>query len=219
MSSYQKNKELYTRMLDMLSAHFGSDAEFVVHDLSLDYEHTIVDIRNGHITGRQVGDTGDILGLEVVRGTADKEKSYFNYINYTPDGKILRSSTLFLPDETGKPSVCVAINEDITRTVEFENYLKEKNGVTNTDNSDVFRGDINKMLDYLLECAQIDVGKNTALMTKEDKLKYISYLDRRGAFLITRSSVRVCETLGISKFTLYNYLEKIRNSEVLDTEE
>lgn len=40
----------------------------------------------------------------------------------------------------------------------------------------------------------------------------IEYLDNRGAFLITRSSDRVCDALGISKFTLYNYLEQIRSN-------
>ena len=41
------------QILDLLEAHFGSSVEFVVHDLTLNYEHTIVDIRNGEITGRQ----------------------------------------------------------------------------------------------------------------------------------------------------------------------
>ena len=35
-------------------------------------------------------------------------------------------------------------------------------------------------------------------------------LDRRGAFLITKSGSKVCDVLNISKFTLYNYLETIR---------
>ena len=39
------------QILDLLEAHFGSSVEFVVHDLTLNYEHTIVDIRNGEITG------------------------------------------------------------------------------------------------------------------------------------------------------------------------
>ena len=54
------------QILDLLEAHFGSSVEFVVHDLTLNYEHTIVDIRNGEITGRQIGDTGDILGLLMI---------------------------------------------------------------------------------------------------------------------------------------------------------
>lgn len=215
MQNYSENKEWLSAILDMLSAHFGSDVEFVVHDLTLDYEHTIVDIRNGGITHRKIGDTGDILGLEVMRGTADEKRSYFNYINYTQDGKTLRSSTLFLPGPDGKPTVCIGINEDITRMVNFENYLRKKNGVSIPDEDDIFcgRGDVNKMLDSLLEAAQMKVGKNSARMTKEDKMNFIRYLDRRGAFLITKSSLRVCEALGISKFTLYNYLDIIHKED------
>ena len=215
MKSYSDNKEWLGAVLSMLSAHFGKDVEFVIHDLSLDYEHTIVDIRNGQITGRKIGDTGDILGLEVIRGTADGKKSYFNYINYTKDGKTLRSSTLFLADESGKPSVCIGINEDITQSVELENYLREKNGVStpNEDDKSQGRGNVNEILDYLLKAAQLRIGKNTALMTKEDKMDYIRYLDHRGTFLITKSGPRVCEALGISKFTLYRYLDIIRKED------
>ena len=53
----------------------------------------------------------------------------------------------------------------------------------------------------------MSIGKNTALMTKEDKIAYIHYLDEHGAFLITKSGQRICEALSISKYTLYNYLE------------
>ena len=58
-SYYKQNKKLITDILDILEGHFGKNVEFVVHDLSLDYEHTIVDIRNGEVTGRKVGGTGD----------------------------------------------------------------------------------------------------------------------------------------------------------------
>ena len=56
-------------IMDMMEAHFGKDVELVLHDLEADYEKTIIDIHNGEVTGRTVGDGGDNLGLEVVRGT------------------------------------------------------------------------------------------------------------------------------------------------------
>ena len=71
MLSYQENKEWLHKLMDLLEAHFGPDVEFVLHDLTLDYEHTIVDIRNGHITGREIGGTGDILGLEYIRNASE----------------------------------------------------------------------------------------------------------------------------------------------------
>lgn len=43
-------------IMDMMEAHFGKDVELVLHDLEADYEKTIIDIRNGEVTGRTVGD-------------------------------------------------------------------------------------------------------------------------------------------------------------------
>ena len=217
MHSYQENKEFLQKLLDLLEAHFGSDVEFVLHDLTLDYEHTIVDIRNGHVTGREIGGTGDILGLEFIRNTSDKGY-YYNCIEYTSDGKTLRSSTVFLRDENGNPAMSIGINEDITQSVEMENYLKNRNRVSDPNPSDYYRADVNEMLRHLMDIAQLRIGKNTALMTKEDKLQYIEFLERHGAFLITYSNSRVCEALGISQFTLYNYLRVIREKKSDDTQ-
>ncbi len=48
-------------------------------------------------------------------------------------------------------------------------------------------------------------------MGREEKIQVVAYLDEKRAFLISKSSERVCECLGISKFTLYNYLDSIRS--------
>ena len=213
--NYHEIQPWITQILDLLEAHFGPSVEFVIHDLTLDYEHTIVDIRNGEITGRQVGDTGDILGLQVLRGAArNVGRDFYQNISFTKDGRMVRASTLFLRDEQGIPTVCVAINEDITKYAEFEHVLQSKVKVSSGDATDTSfgKGNINEMLDYLMDQAQLTIGKNTALMTKEDKIAYIRFLDERGAFLITKSGPRVCEALGISKYTLYNYLEAARSS-------
>jgi len=42
---------------------------------------------------------------------------------------------------------------------------------------------------------------------------FLEYLYKKGAFQISKSNMRVCEVLGISKFTLYNDLETIRARE------
>ena len=208
--NYHSMQPWIHQILDLLEAHFGSSVEFVVHDLTLNYEHTIVDIRNGEITGRQIGDTGDILGLQVLRGTENNtDDNFYRNISFTKDGRTVRSSTLFLRDAQGTPTVCIAVNEDITKYTEFERVLQGKMQIPSdtSTNASLGKGSVNDMLDYLIDQAQMSIGKNTALMTKEDKIAYIHYLDEHGAFLITKSGQRICEALSISKYTLYNYLE------------
>lgn len=105
--------------------------------------------------------------------------------------------------------ICIAINEDITKYTEFERVLQSKMQIPSdaSTNASLGKGNVNDMLDYLISQAQLSIGKNTALMTKEDKIAYIHFLDEHGAFLITKSGQRICEALSISKYTLYNYLE------------
>jgi len=66
---------------------------------------------------------------------------------------------------------------------------------------------VNDLLDALIEQSVALVGKPVALMSKDDKVAAIQYLNDAGAFLITRSGDKVSNYFGISKFTLYSYMD------------
>ena len=55
------------------------------------------------------------------------------------------------------------------------------------------------------------IGKPMMLMNKEEKIRALDYLDQKGVFKISKTSVLLCETLQVSKYTLYNYLEEARS--------
>lgn len=208
MKTINEQMNLLKKFLDMLEEHFGEDVEVVLHDLSKGVDHSIVDIRNKHVTNREIGDCGDNLGLEVLRGTIS-DGDRFNYVNHTKDGKILRSSSIFMRDDDGMVIGCLCINQDITASVEFEKYLNRKNKYT-VRHPDLFTKDVGTLLEELISQASMEVGKHLETMTKDEKLQFLRFLDERGAFLISKSTTKVCNVLGISKFTLYNYLETIR---------
>lgn len=201
------------QMVDMLEQQFGSHCEVVLHDLSKPYDQTIVDIRNGYITGRSIGDCGSNLGLEVIRGTVRNGDKY-NYVTHTRDGKILRSSSIYLKDTKGEVRYSLCVNVDITDSVRYENYLREANRyeIGEHKSEEVFVSNVGDLLEYFLEEGKKYIGKEPAEMNKDDKMKLLEFLDQKGAFLITKSGEKVCEVLGISKFTFYNYLEVIRKN-------
>ena len=64
----------------------------------------------------------------------------------------------------------------------------------------------NQLLDELIDQSVELVGVPVAFMTKEDKIKAIQYLNDSGAFLITKSGDKVSKFFGISKYTLYSYV-------------
>jgi predicted transcriptional regulator YheO len=199
------------QIIELLERQFGPYCEVVLHNLSRPYDHTIVDIRNGHITGRVIGDSGTNLGLEIIRGTA-KQGDKFNYITRTRDGKVLRSSSIYLRTTEGN-LFALCVNMDITEPMRFESYLRDVNRVEGDGGSEeVFVNNVGELLEYFLQKGQELVGREPAAMNKEEKMRLLEFLDRKGAFLISKSGKRICEALGISKFTLYNYLETIRKN-------
>ena len=51
------------------------------------------------------------------------------------------------------------------------------------------------------------IGKPVALMNKADKVRAIRFLNESGAFLVTKSGDKVAKYFGISKYTLYSYID------------
>lgn len=201
------------KVLDIIEMHLGSNTEVVYHDLTLPYDQTIVDIRNGKITGRTIGGCGSNLGLEIIRGTI-KDGDRFNYITHTNTGKILRSSTIYI-HENEEIVGALCINTDITETVKFETMLSQYNMYSPETQheegpSEFFANNVNELLEFFMQEAQKLVGVPAPMMSKDDRLLFLSYLDNKGAFLITKSGEHVCQYLGISKYTLYSLLEEIR---------
>jgi len=212
MGFIDENRAFLTRLLDMLEQHFGNTCEVVLHDLTKSYDHTIIDIRNGHITGRKIGDCGSSIGLEILRNNAE-DADHYNYISHNWDAKVLRSSSLYIR-EKGKVVGAICLNSDITQSLQFESYLRVQNNYASADPMgamyEFHASDVKQLLEYFLAEGEKIVGKAAPQMERADKMRFLKYLDEKGAFLITKSSDRVCDFLGVSRFTLYSYLETIR---------
>ena len=67
-------------------------------------------------------------------------------------------------------------------------------------------------LDDLIEQSVALVGKPVAMMTKDDKIRAIQFLNNAGAFLVTKSGDKVSKHFGISKYTLYSYIDAKKDS-------
>ncbi|BBI33429.1 helix-turn-helix transcriptional regulator [Cohnella abietis] len=211
MESIQQEMVFLQSLVKGIAAQFGENCEVVLHDLTRPYESTIVAIENGHVTGRKPGDPGTNLGLELLKGTV-KDGNRFNYMTQTKDGRVLRSTSLYIHDASGTPIGSLCMNFDITDLKMAEQSLQSLISFgTEDDVKETFVSNVNDLLDTLIQQIQETIGKPVALMSKEDKLKFISLLDEKGAFLIKKSGEKVCAYLNISKFSLYSYMDELKS--------
>ena len=199
------------RLAKAITAQFGSNCEAAVHDLkSGDMEHTIAVIENGHVTHRQKGDGPSRVVLEALKEeNPNALEDSAGYLMRTHDGRILKCSTVYIRDENGVPEGVFSINYDITELLMAERAVGSLLHYREEEKKTPARIplSVNELLDDLIEQSVQLVGKPVAMMNKEDKIKAIAFLNKAGAFLITRSGDRVSKYFGISKYTLYSYID------------
>ena len=207
-----KRLEMLKQIARALSAQFGPNCEVVIHDLTArDPERSIVYIVNGHVTGRRLGDGPSTVVMEQLLHAQEDPTDHLGYLTRTPDGKILKSSTVYIRDGRGRVSAILAINYDISSLLMVENAI---GGMVHTVEEEA-RGheeritvlNVSDLLEDLIEQSVALVGKPVALMNKDDKVRAIQFLSRHGAFLVTKSGDKIAKHFGISKYTLYSYID------------
>lgn len=64
-------------------------------------------------------------------------------------------------------------------------------------------------LDRLIESVERQLGNRLSELSREDKQRAIRLLDERGAFTLRRAVEDVSDSMGVSRITVYNYLNAI----------
>lgn len=205
--------DFWAKLARGIARQFGPNCEVVVHDLEAgEMEHSIVAIENGHVSGRRIGDGPSHVVWEALKAEPKLLEDRLSYLTRTEDGKVLKSSTIFMRDDNGKAVGIFAINYDITMMKAMEDVLS---GFTATEEPsrepETITRNVNDLLEDLINQSAKIVGKPVALMNKEDKVKAIRFLNESGAFLITKAGLRVCNYFGISKYTLYSYIDESKS--------
>jgi predicted transcriptional regulator YheO len=199
-----------SRLSQALGQALGKHCEIVVHDFN-SLESSIIAIANGTLTGRKVGDTLDALGFQLLK--THPASDLINYSAKTKDGKQLRSSSIFLRDEKGEIFGSLCINVDISALLQAQEWVQAALGTTTSAIDEHFERTVDEVLETLIQKAVSSTGKKMADLAREDKVAVVAYLEAKGAFLIRYSVERVAELLGMTKYTIYNYLDEIRKKQ------
>ena len=88
-------------------------------------DHSIVAIENGHVSGRKVGDGASHVVIEQLQSNDPEPKDHLCYLTKTPDGKILKSSTVYIRNSKGKVSAIVALPSDLSKLLMVESAVHD----------------------------------------------------------------------------------------------
>ncbi len=202
------------QMADTITATFGNNCEVVVYDLKK-ITTSLVYI-TGNVTKRKLGAlaTDTVIRELVEHGSAVKDKIGFKTI--TDDGRELKSATTYIRDSSGEVVAAFCINFDVT---DYLNAIQAMNlfaGMKKTPEtrkiSEKIAFSVDHTIDTLFEQAVDQIGKRPATMSMVEKIQLVKILEEKGIFQVKGVINQISLLLGVSNFTVYNYLKKIRSS-------
>lgn len=156
------------------------------------------------------------IGLSMLAEGAMAQEQ-INYVTRSPNGRVLRSSTIPLRDSDGQVFGAFCINVDVTELRLLSKIILELSGsIHEVPEPITFVDDISDVIRAIIDEEEIRIGTPINRLNKQDRINIFRGLDSRGIFSIQRSIPQVAEYLGISRATAYSYLDEIRSSDNSD---
>ncbi|MEK8127899.1 helix-turn-helix transcriptional regulator [Paenibacillus filicis] len=203
------------RTADMLVKMLGSECEVAIHDFS-NLEKSLIHLA-GTITERKIGAPITDLVLQELKKPAEEIRDIANYKTVSANGYVLKSSTVFLRDDDSKVIGAMCINLNVSHYITLNNQLKQMVQFEHEEtDKETFHSSVQEMIANLV--SQVLKGFNQApsMLETDEKIESVRLLEQKGTFLIKGSTEYVAGVLGVSKYTVYNYLQKIRADATLN---
>lgn len=200
------------RMADAVVSLLGKNCEACVHDLTL-LENSLVYIQ-GDVTGRKPGAPATDLLIKMLQQNSGKAEDNYNYKTTTADGRSLKSTTTFIRDSINTPIAAFCINLDTTDFYNASQALMPFINIQENSHQgkiETFAHAAGETVEALFIQAVEEIGKHPATMNVDEKTELTRLLEENGTFLLKGAVEQVAQMVGVTKFTVYNYLKKVRS--------
>lgn len=212
--------KMYIPMVDFIADVIGPHCEVILHKVDT-IENSVIAIRNGYISGRQIGCPLTDLAVEFIQKRIYLERNaVINYLSETTNGEKLRSSTFFIKNPQGIliGMICVNIVDSPENIVvkdlatKLVNALMPDNSspikkVTKEEKSEeLLSTSIDTVVDSLVAKIISENGVPVDRMSIEEKIFIVQKLSSNGIFKIKGAITKIASSLKISESTVYRYL-------------
>ncbi|WP_374419984.1 transcriptional regulator [Chromobacterium sp.] len=219
----QAEKQAVLRALSatvkLVGAMVDAHTEVVLHDLGRP-ERSIIAIENGHVSGRQAGDAilggpaGDrgFAAIEQAMRQGGAEPALVSgYHTLSRDGRRLLSASAVFKTAAGEPFAALCLNSDRSELEAALACLQALVGrALPPQRTAPEPPAMDEAMQDIIAQALERGGKPLARMKKADKKQAVAQMLEQGLFIVKGGVERAAEALGVSRYTVYNYLDEIR---------
>ncbi|RMW07745.1 hypothetical protein ALP03_200049 [Pseudomonas amygdali pv. tabaci] len=202
-----------------LTSVLARNTEIVLHDLN-NPSASVVSIANGHVSGRRVG--SPVLGgpekdqgfAVVMQASADQEGTDPLIISDYPtnvNGRTLRSATVVFRDSAGHPFASLCVNADLSGLSAAQAFLEQLQPMIEAHTEQPAEpADMALLMTQVIQDAVTRIGSGK--MNKQAKVEAVRLMQERGLFIVKGGVEKAAAALGVTRFTVYNYLDEIRGN-------
>ncbi|HOA89371.1 helix-turn-helix transcriptional regulator [Propioniciclava tarda] len=196
-------------LMGPLNRTLTDPSEIILHDLSK-LPNSIVAVA-GHLTDARIGGPADAVVTDAAASGDFTERIGYRTVDESAE---LRSTTVFIPDASGTMIAALTINYDVSlwasvrAIAEAMLFGRQSRTDAHPDTAPV-APDIDRLADKLLAQAIRTHGVPVELMQKRHKLAIVRDLQAGGFFALRESVETAARALGVTRFTIYNYLNEI----------
>ncbi|MDV9032580.1 PAS domain-containing protein [Pseudomonas sp. RAC1] len=220
--SLQQERQLTLTVLKAALQALGSVApgnlEILLHDLDRP-EHSVIAIVNGHLSGRRVGspilaapeqDQGFKALMQASRDQQGCDPVVLNDYPTSLKGRSLRSATAIFRDSSGHPFASLCVNTDLTGLDAAMTFLRhfQPLGAGGVEQTPGDAADLPQLMAEIIEDALQHSGQGR--LNKQAKVEAVRLMQERGLFIVKGGVEKAADALGVTRYTIYNYLEQLR---------
>lgn len=219
---YNQVFNYYKVLVPFIHEILGENSEILLHDVSSP-ESSIIAL-SGNLSNRKIGGPLTDMALKQIKEQKYIASDYVaNYRSHTTDGKLCRSSSYFIKDDTQQLIGMLCINILVSDLVDMRDQLTKLIGLTPlpinntpsiseniTEEPEKLGQNIDELMASLINSTLEHYTSTARELSISDKEDIIADLSDKGVFLLKGGVAEVAKRLEMSEPSIYRYMAKIK---------
>lgn len=194
---------------------YGSNCEVVLHSMESS-DRPIVAIENNHVSGRDVGEPMSDFVFKLLEDMSTADEPFINFFkNTTLSKNELKSCTTLIRNSQDIIIGALCINMDLSVSVKdfMRDFIQSDSDQYSGTKTAAYTQTTRELIDSSIDSALEEVNKQRGLSSTERNKAVVYELYKKGIFSVKKGVEITAEELGISRFTVYNYLKALKEKD------
>ena len=211
----------YIPLVEFIGEACGADFEVILHDTE-NPERSIIAIKNGHLSGREIGGPMTELALRLARKEEYRDRDFIaGYEGRLQNGKRFISSTFFIKEQEKligmlcinfDPSAISALSGQVQKLLDSFHIISGSRE-NKSDYTEVLDNSVSMLSRSIIDETISSLAVQPDRLTASEKQDVIAELNEQDVFATKGAVAQTARRLNISVPTVYRYLKKIRDEQ------